>query len=239
MPAALYAISYRPTASLVALCSFEQQDLADEPAWARLLTMLVGARLPISLSTGGAPIELATNELACDLVQTPSRQDLEAVLAEPYRFRVSVDPDAPGLPPLGDGKEKVLRKANRFAVGSIALIVAPPAPARVKVMLSNAPPDGVNARLLFEGRPPATRDPQAARDGTAPTDLFFTLPSDVTITPGASYGMVFLMEGAPVEARSVRAPDITASTAGPPPTAPAPATAAPATAAPSQPRVGP
>src|SRR5689334_12184980 len=115
MPSALYAISYVPTGSVVALCSFEKQDLPDRPGWARLLATLVGARLPISLSTSGAPLELPASELACDLLKAPSRQDYEAALAEPYRFRVSLDPDGAAVPELGDGKEKVLKRADKYA----------------------------------------------------------------------------------------------------------------------------
>jgi len=201
MPSALYAISYRPTCSVVALCSFENQDLVDPAAWDQLLAALVGAALPISMSTSGAALEIAASELGCDLVKDPSRQDFETALAEPYRFRVTLDPEPPTLPILGDGKEKVLRKANKNAVKAIALVDG--TPAQVKVTLATAPPDGVAARLVFEGRDPVSKEP--SRD-PASKDLVFTLPADVSINPSASYGVVFFMEGTPVEARSVKAP---------------------------------
>ena len=210
MPSALYAISYRPTCSVVALCSFEKQDLVGPAAWDQLLAALVGAALPLSMSTSGATIEIVASDLGCDLVKQPSRQDFEAALAEPYRYRVSLDPETPTLPILGDGKEKVLRKANRNAVKSIALIDG--VSAQVKVTLASPPPDGFIARLIFEGRDPAT----ASRETSTSRDLLFTLPSDVTITASASYGVLFLLDGAPVEARSVKAPPATLNAASGP-----------------------
>jgi hypothetical protein len=203
MSSALYAISYRQTGGVVALCSFEQQELPDPPAAAALLGRLVGARLPLSLSTSGAPLAIPASELACDRVKPPSRQDLDAALAEPYLFRVGLEADAAALPPLGDGKEKALRKANRYFVSSVALTAEPSASARVQVTLSSQQPDTLAAVLLFEGHDPVTKTSQATVKGV--TQLVFALPADVEISPGASYGMVLLMEGAPVEARSVQA----------------------------------
>lgn len=204
MPSALYAISYRPTASVVAVCSLEQQELPDRPSWLALLETLVGTGLPISLPTRTGSFEIPVHELGCDLVRPPSQKDLEDVLAEPYQFRVTLDPGGAGTVQPGDGQEKVLRRAGENAVQSIALNVKNGAPPQVQVTLASRALEGIEARLLFEGEP-APRVPSATRDATV-SDLCFT-PSNVTITPGATYGVMFFMAGVPVEARSVRAPD--------------------------------
>ncbi len=136
-------------------------------------------------------------------MKPPSRQDLDAALAEPYLFRVGAAVDAAATPPLGDGKEKALRKANRYFVSSVALTVEPSLSARVQVTLSSQQPDTLAAVLLFEGHDPVTKTSQATVRGV--TQLVFALPADVELSPGASYGMVLLLEGAPVEARSVQA----------------------------------
>jgi hypothetical protein len=228
MSSALYAISYVPTGGVVALCSFEKQELLDQAAWDRLRDTLVGTRLPISLPTGGVPLEIPPNELGCDLVRVPSRQDYEDALAEPYRFRVSLDPEESGPVRPGDGREKVLRRANKNAVQSITLIVAGDVLTQVKVTLASPVSVGVDARLLFEGEF-ATRVASATRDPTV-SDLFFKLGSDAAVTPGASYGVIFFMAGVLLESRSVRVSDSKASAATTP-------TAAPAAPAVSPPKV--
>lgn len=219
MPTTLYAISYRYTAGLVALVSCEGQDLGAEGAPGRLLTALVGARFPISISAAGAPIEVPELDLACDPVKPPPQQDLEVALAEPHRFRVALDPDAPVLPQLGNGKEKILQPVSGYRVGTIALVTPDGDPAQVKVTLSSAAPVALEARLLFEGRSvqkESTRDPSR--------ELSFTVPSDIAINPGQRYSVVFLMEGAPIEARIVRAPDVPTGATEPPATGTPPVT---------------
>lgn len=205
MPSALYAISNKSTAGVIALCSLEEQELPDPAAWNRLLATLVGPRLPISLSTNGGSFELPATELGCDLVRPPSQQELEAVLAEPYKYRVIVEPDegAPVRP--GDGKEKVLQRATSNAVQAIALMPGRDGLAQVRVTLASPPPEGAEVRLWFEGAL-AMRVP-APRGAAVSADLFFTLGNDVTINVGASYGVMVFMAGAPIEARSVRATD--------------------------------
>src|SRR3954464_6166065 len=92
MSSALYTISYKPTCSVVALCSFEKKNLVDQAAWDQFLTTLIGAKLPISISSHDAAIEIAASDLGGDLVKPLAPLDLEAVLMDPYSYRVSVDP---------------------------------------------------------------------------------------------------------------------------------------------------
>src|SRR5690242_10713905 len=147
MPSALYAISHKATRSLLALCSFEKRDLVDSAAWDQLLASLVGARLPISIS-GGAPIEIDASELGCDLVTNLSPLELEPVLADPYAYRVSVDPAGAVVQP-GDGKEKALKSAGKYRVTAIALTAG--TEQSVTVTLKAAPLTNLTAQLLLEG----------------------------------------------------------------------------------------
>ena len=223
MPSALYAISYRPTASVVALCSLEKQDLPDKAAWDRLLATLIGPRLPISLLTSGAPIEIPAYLLGCDLVRPPSQQELEAALAEPYRFQVGLEQEGPTVPELGDGKEKILKPATRYSVASIGFRNTPGEPIGIKVTLSSQLDGETSANLWFDGRGLAQREATAtltAAATPAPTrDLTFALGPNVTLTPGASYGVVLFLAGAPVEARPVRFPAASSSHPAPSPAA--------------------
>jgi hypothetical protein len=210
MPSALYTISYKPTCGVVALCSFEKKLLPDQAARDQLLSTLIGTRLPILMSGNTATLEIAASELGCDLVPDPLPQELEDILANPYRFRVSIDPDgtAPTVP--GDDHEKLLIATRRTAVQTIELFSGAPTDepaAQVVVTLGSEPDAGITARLLFEGRVPLLRQTRVTEDGrTVSRQLVFELV-DTTVVTGQEYGAMFLMQDAPIVARMLKAVD--------------------------------
>ena len=205
MPSALYAISYKSTASVIALCRFEQQTLVDQAASDRLLAALVGPRLPISMSTSNPAVELTlpASELGCDLVNDLSPLDLEPMLAEPFRYRVT-GPGGQTVP--GDGNPKVLTIADTHKVDSITLTPgAGGARAQVTVTLEeDDKADMAGARLVFEGRPPISPEPRSASEPVLSNKAEFRLPAGVAIDKQHSYAVMFLLEGAAVEARLVQ-----------------------------------
>jgi len=203
MSSALYAISYTPTSSVIALCRLEKQTLVDQAAWDQLRAALVGQRLPISISTSAPTVELAlpAGELGCDLVNDLSPLDLEPVLAEPFRYRVVVDPAGPTV--AGDGKPKLLGKADVHSVSSITLTPASDG-ARAKVTVTLRDKANVaGARLVFEGRAPISSEPRPPTEPLS-DEVVFRLPAGVAIVEGTSYAVMFLMEDTATEARLVR-----------------------------------
>src|SRR5512147_2925575 len=149
MPSALYTISFKATRGVVALCSCEKKNLVDPAAWEQFRTTLIGASLPISMSGSGAALEIAASELGCDLVRDLPALELASVLADPYRYCVSLDPAGPTPAQPGDGKEKVLAVADTNAVTTIEVVAG--AQPQVKVTLAREPPKGLTTHLLFDG----------------------------------------------------------------------------------------
>jgi hypothetical protein len=207
MPSALYTIAYKPTSSVVALCSFEKREISDAAAAAQLLGELVGVGLPVPMSRAGAAIEIAASELGCDLVTDPSPQDLQAILANPYRYRVNSAPTEAATTTPGDGKEKVLIAADVIGVSSVELIPgAPSGPtAHVVVTLTGNVTFPATARLLFDDRQPMVLQTSLEEKGLAVShELVFELV-DIEVEPEEEHDVMFLMEGAPVVARTLTA----------------------------------
>jgi hypothetical protein len=207
MPSALYTIAYKPTSSVVALCSLEKKPLSDAAAAEQLLTTLIGDKLPVLTAGSTAAIEIAASELGCDLVKDPSARELEAIVADPYRFRVSIDPNGTTPTTPGDGKEKFLIAAQVNTVSAIELFAGSPdgPTAQVVVTLTTNPDAGVTTRLLFDDRVPMLRQTSLEQDGrTVSTQIAFDLV-DAAIDEGSEHGVMFLMEGTPVVARKVKA----------------------------------
>jgi hypothetical protein len=108
MPATLYAISFQPTASVLAVCSFEKQNLADAAAWQQLRDALVGDALPINL--GAAPkFKVPASFLAVDAIPTVLPSD--DVVLNPYLHQVSLLSPTDAVVP-GDGKDKILKSTG-------------------------------------------------------------------------------------------------------------------------------
>lgn len=220
MPSGLYTISFKATRGVVALCSLDKKHLADQAAWDQLRTALVGARFPISMAGGGAPLEIAASRLGCDLVRDLPALELASVLADPYRYRVSLEPAGPTPAEPGDGKEKILAPADTNAVETIELIAS--AEPRVQVTLAREPPRGLTGYLLFEGQEPLAKPTEpASKDAAGASNvLVFDLPLGLTITAGTAYAVMVFLEGAPIEARKVTAAGTRKAPAAPQPVKP-------------------
>jgi hypothetical protein len=184
MPEALYAITFKKTGNVLAVCSFEKRSPADPPAWDQLLQDLVGDRLTIPV-TSGTPIQIARDHLAVDEITGPP-QPLD-VLANVYGHQLDL---AAGAQP-GDGKPKDLA-ANAKTVTSFALAQV----GTLTVKLSG--PEGLapaKAWLLFEG----ASDPIPTMTVASQDTFTFTI-SSVTLAQNSSYGFVFIKDGVPVTA---------------------------------------
>ena len=210
MPSALYTIAYKPTKSVVALCSFEKRELSDAAAADQLLTELVGAGLPVPLSGSAPAIEIAASELGCDLVADPATADFQGLLANPYRYRVNIDPEeANATTTPGDGKEKFLITAAAIGVSSIELIIGSPSSstAHVVVTLTGAVTFPATARLLFDDRGPMVVQTTLEEKGITVSRVLVFQRVDAEIKAGEEHHVMFFMEGAPVVARTLNALD--------------------------------
>jgi hypothetical protein len=180
MPIALYTISYRSTANVLAFCTLEQQELVDQAAWEGFRRKLVGDKLPLGLTA--AAVEVPASDLAIDRIIDPPLAELAI---DPYRYYIDVA--APGT--AGDGSDKKLKaiaagaSVTNFEISKVA--------AKVTVKLSadaTATP-----KLLFDG--------QVLDGEVVPTNkkqITFAVASTVTLVLGAHHELVFLLRGFPV-----------------------------------------
>jgi hypothetical protein len=190
MPVALYAITFKRTGSVLAVCSFEQRSLADPSASKQLLQGLVGDRVTIPV-TSGQPIQIGRDDLAVDEITGPA-QPLD-VLSNVHGHQL----DLPAGAEPGDGTPKDLVAANVKTVVSFALVHT----GTLTVMLS-APEGPVPAKawLIFEG----SSDPIPTMTMAGQPAFTFTI-SSVNLVQNSSYGFVFVKDGVPVTAGYVNA----------------------------------
>jgi len=103
MPVAVYALSYKDTGSVLALCSLEKQAVVDQASANALRDRLVGDELAISMSTRGQPITIAAEDLVLDEVEVA---DPRALAGDPYAYQLAAVSDGPSR--FGDGTPKQL-----------------------------------------------------------------------------------------------------------------------------------
>lgn len=189
MPAALYAISFKKTGNLLAICSFEKQAPADQAAWDQLLTTLIGDKLTMAIGPAGPMIALAPQDLALDAIGGPAQP--ENVIANVYSYRI--DLSDPNTRP-GDGKDKALAPANANAVTAMKI----DAVARQVIVTLNTAEGAVAHKvyLLFEGCDPVEHETTiGSADVKIPIDpsvalvagtryRFAFVKHDVSVTPG-------------------------------------------------------
>ncbi len=143
MPSALYAISYKATASVLAVCSLEKQDLTSKKAPDELRTRLVGDKLTISMSTKTQqPLAIGADDLAADEIDIVDQAPL---VSDPYAYGlVAQDPTQPVH--AGDGTVK------KVAKGSNSVTVALTHNGVLTVTFTNAPHALTSFGVLFEGK---------------------------------------------------------------------------------------
>jgi hypothetical protein len=115
MPAAFHAISFRDTRSLLALTSFEKQELVDDAARLALRDTLVGGQLPVRLGQD-TKLEIPASYLALDVLsEPPSNRE-----APRYPYRFKIDLASTGEVVAGDGAEKIVTEAALYSYASRA-----------------------------------------------------------------------------------------------------------------------
>lgn len=185
MPAALYAISFKSTLSVLAVCSLEQQKLADAGAWQSFRKRLVGDQLRISMTQ--VQLVIDGSDLAVDEIDA---SDPAPLIADPYAFQLT-GPAAGTLVTPGDGTPKRVGKPGNAA--SVALTDD----GTLTVTLSNAPSQRITVGLLFEG--------QALVTNTLAPPATIVKFSVGPLLVGARYVVLIIAQDVPTAARVVEA----------------------------------
>jgi hypothetical protein len=179
MPAALYGVSFKKTAHLIAIASFEKRELPDAAAAQQLLEDLVGKSLVISAWLR-SPIKVDLDQLAADPISGQASPPDK--IANVYGYQVQAGSGA-----LGDGTEKDLALATGNTVSKFTLDSS----AMLTVTLSAADPILHDAWVLFEGATAPIKGSSVANQTS------FKIPIPLPVSPTLSYGFLFLMDGIP------------------------------------------
>jgi hypothetical protein len=143
MPAALYAISFKSTLSVLAVTSLEKQVLADAAARDSFLQRLVGDKLRISMTTKtSGQLVIDASELAVDEIDVADQAPL---ITDPYAYKLTGQSPTDTIA-AGDGTPK---KVSR--VGNAADVTLTSA-GSLTVTLHNPPSEKITIGLLFEGQ---------------------------------------------------------------------------------------
>ena len=187
MPPALYAISFKRTGHVLAICSFEKQSLANADAARALLEKLMVNHLVIAASSG-QEIRVGLDELVLDPIAGKAAP--ADVIASPWTYQVQ-GPAAQ----FGDGSDKQLIAATK-AVDAVALAAG----GGLTVTLHSADGTPQQAWALFQGAP-APISGTTLTNGNVVTMSITAVP----VIGGVSYGLLFLKDGVPATAAYVNA----------------------------------
>jgi hypothetical protein len=145
MPAALYAISFKPTGNLLALASFEKTSVAKQADRDALFASLIGKHFQMAVGPDDEPpIKLPPDKLAIDFVKGVTQP--HAILDDMYSYKIdlSVQGTAPG-----DGSDKSLIRASGNQVSGLQIDKT-----NVQVVVTLSNPELVlpkTAYVVFEG----------------------------------------------------------------------------------------
>jgi hypothetical protein len=188
MPPALYAISFKRTGHVLAICSFEKQSLANAAAAQALLEKLVVKHLVIAASSG-QEIRVGLDELVLDPVAGKAAP--ADVIANPWAYQVQ-GPAAN----FGDGNDKQLVPATTNTVDTVALVNG----GGLTVTLHSSDPIPHDAWVVFEGSPAPVAGTTLTNGKTVTMSI-----TAVSVAANVSYGLLFLKDGVPATAAYVNA----------------------------------
>jgi hypothetical protein len=169
MPVAFHAISFRDTRTLLALASFEKQELIDDDARNKLRDSLVARELLIRVDTS-AKFTVASSYLALDVLSEPPPR---SSYTDPLSFKINLA--STGEVVAGDGSEKIITKASLYA----AVTVARATPGSLKITFNESLPASLPAFVVFRDQLPIKGEVK----GSSPEAIFPIETGTVTNEP--------------------------------------------------------
>jgi hypothetical protein len=191
MPAAIYAISFKSTLSVLGVMSLEKQSLDDAAARDRFLKRVVGEQLRISMKTKTAgQLLLDRTELAIDEIDIA---DPAPLITDPYVHKLTGQ--SPTSTVAGDGTPKKASKVSN----AIDLTLTQTGVLTVK--LHNSPTEVITVGLLFEGQELVTSTLPPTFLPATPTVAF----NVGALTPNEFYAAVVIAKDVPTTAMRLQA----------------------------------